>query len=92
MSPTEQRLYSVSQIAKVGSILRDTSSSTDKMEWALGVLDNFRALHVEPLNEFQNTLRARLKKIGLSDADYGAANQTQADYSGKAAEVPFDAS
>ena len=68
MSPTEQRLFSASQIAKAGSILRDTSSTPDKVEWALGVLDNFRALHVEPLNVFQNTLRARLKKLGLSDA------------------------
>lgn len=63
MSPTEQQLYSASQIAKAGSILRDASSTPDKVECALGVLDNFRALHVEPLNGFQNTLRARLKKL-----------------------------
>lgn len=68
MSPTEQRLFSATQIAKAGSILRNTSSSTDKVEWAMRVLDNFRALHVEPLNVFQNTLRARLKKLGLEDA------------------------
>ena len=68
MSHTEQRLFSASQIAKAGSILRDTSSTADKVGWAFGVLDNFRALHVEPLNVFQNTLRARLKKLGLSDA------------------------
>ncbi len=67
MSPTEQRLYSASQIAKAGSILRDASSPPDKVEWALGVLDNFRALHVEPLNGFQNTLRARLKKLELEN-------------------------
>ena len=67
MSPTEQRLYSASQIAKAGSILRDASSTPDKVEWALGVLDNFRALHVEPLNGFQNTLRARLKKLELEN-------------------------
>lgn len=68
MSPTEQRLFSASQIAKAGKILRDTSSFPDKVEWAMGVLDNFRALHVEPLNVFQNTLRARLKKLGLKNA------------------------
>lgn len=67
MSPTEQRLFSASQISKAGSILRNTSSAPDKVEWALKVLDNFRALHVEPLNVFQNTLRARLKKLGLED-------------------------
>lgn len=69
MSPTEQRLFSASQIAKAGSILRRiTSSDEDKVAWASGVLDNFRSLHVEPLNVFQNTLRKRLKKLGLEDS------------------------
>lgn len=69
MSPTEQRLYSASQIAKAGKILRNiTSSDSDKVTWALGVLDNFRALHAEPLNVFQNTLRNRLKKLGMNEA------------------------
>lgn len=69
MSPTEQSLYSASQIAKAGKILRNiTSSDTEQVTWALGVLDNFRALHAEPLNVFQNTLRKRLKQLGLKDA------------------------
>ena len=69
MSPTEQRLYSASQIAKAGRILRNIASSdSDKVTWALGVLDNFRALHTEPLNVFRNTLRSKLRKLGLEKA------------------------
>lgn len=68
MSPTEQRLYSASQIAKAGKILKTiTSFDSEQVAWALGVLDNFRALHAEPLNVFQNTLRKRLKYLGIKD-------------------------
>ncbi|MBR2145465.1 MAG: hypothetical protein IJ956_07990, partial [Akkermansia sp.] len=44
----------------------DQLSPADR-EWALGVLDNFRALHAMPLNTFQATLRQRIKRLGISD-------------------------
>lgn len=66
MSPTEQRLYSPSQITRAGKILRNlANSSEEELSWAFDVLDNFRALHVEPLNVFQNTLRKRLNKLSI---------------------------
>lgn len=66
MSPFEQRSFSSSQVRKAGELLRaiDTCSEEDK-NWALEVLDNFRALHAVPLNTFQATLRKRLDRLGI---------------------------
>lgn len=68
MSPFEKRQFSGKQIIKAGDMLRDIDQlSPADQEWALGVLDNFRALHAMPLNTFQATLRQRIKRLGISD-------------------------
>lgn len=68
MSPFEKRQYSGKQIIKAGEMLRNIGELTpEDREWALGVLDNFRALHALPLNTFQATLRMRIKKLGITD-------------------------
>lgn len=68
MSPFEKRQFSGKQIIKAGDMLRDIDQlSPADREWALGVLDNFRALHAMPLNTFQATLRQRIKRLGISD-------------------------
>ena len=49
-------------------MLRDIDQLTpEQREWALSVLDNFRALHAMPLNSFQATLRQRIARLGISD-------------------------
>lgn len=68
MSPFEKRQYSGKQIIKAGDMLRDVNELTpEEREWALGVLDNFRALHAMPLNTFQATLHQRIARLGISD-------------------------
>ena len=68
MSPFEKRQFSGKQIIKAGDMLRDIDQlSPADREWALGVLDNFRALHAMPLNTFQATRRQRIKRLGISD-------------------------
>ena len=68
MSPFEQRQYSGKQIIKAGDMLRDIDELTPQdKEWALSVLDNFRALHAMPLNTFQSTLRKRINSLKISD-------------------------
>ena len=68
MSPFEKRQYSGKQIIKAGDMLRDIDQLTpEQREWALSVLDNFRALHAMPLNSFQATLRQRIARLGISD-------------------------
>jgi hypothetical protein len=68
MSPFEKRQYSGKQIIKAGDMLRDIDQLTpEQQEWALGVLDNFRALHAMPLNSFQATLRQRIDRLGITD-------------------------
>ena len=63
MSPFEKRQYSGKQIIKAGDMLRQVDELTpSEREWALDVLDNFRALHAMPLNAFQATLRKRIEK------------------------------
>ena len=68
MSPFEKRQYSGKQIIKAGDMLRDIDQLTpEQREWALGVLDNFRALHAMPLNSFQATLRQRIDRLGITN-------------------------
>ena len=69
MSPFEQRQFSSSQVRKAGELLRRAgeSVSAEQLAEAEGVLDNFRALHAVPLNTFQATLRARLRRLGIKD-------------------------
>ena len=68
MSPFEKRQYSGKQIIKAGDMLRQVDELTpSEREWALDVLDNFRALHAMPLNAFQATLRKRIEKLGIKD-------------------------
>lgn len=68
MSPFEKRQYSGKQIIKAGEMLRDIDHLTpDEQEWALSVLDNFRALHAMPLNTFQSALRNRIERLGITD-------------------------
>ena len=68
MSPYEKRQYSGKQVIKAGDMLRNVSELTpEEKDWALGVLDNFRALHAMPLNAFQATLRNRINKLGIKE-------------------------
>lgn len=68
MSPFEKRQYSGKQIIKAGDMLRDVDQLTpEQREWALSVLDNFRALHAMPLNSFQATLRQRIDRLGITN-------------------------
>lgn len=68
MSPYEKKQYSGKQVIKAGDMLRNVSELTpEERDWALGVLDNFRALHAMPLNAFQATLRSRISKLGIKE-------------------------
>lgn len=53
--------HSRSEVDSAGEILRDSTGSQDEQQWALEVLDNWRAAHNYPINTFQATLRTRLK-------------------------------
>lgn len=59
--PTPQ--YSRSQVTKAGQILISPSRSMRELVWAIRVLSNWRACHNYPVNTFQATLRAKLKKV-----------------------------
>lgn len=53
--------YSKSQVNKAGNILVQGESA--QQQWALEVLNNWRASHGYPINTFQSTLRTKLKTI-----------------------------
>jgi ppGpp synthetase/RelA/SpoT-type nucleotidyltranferase len=54
-------------VNKAGELLVKKSITYDEYVWAMEVVDNWRACHVYPINTFQSTLRARVKRIS-SDA------------------------
>lgn len=55
--------YSHTEINRAGEILRSENSSRDDTEWALDVLNNWRASHSYPINTFQVTLRRKLSYL-----------------------------
>lgn len=56
--------YSKKEVSRAGITLLDDSS--DQHYFAKGVLDNWRACHVSPLNSFQTSLRRKLPQIDTS--------------------------
>lgn len=55
--------YSRSKVNRAGQILISDESSQADIEWALLVLNNWRACHGYPINTFQATLRGRLEGV-----------------------------
>lgn len=51
--------YSKSEINKAGSIIADTTSSKEDREYALTILNNWRAAHAYPLQVICSNLRLR---------------------------------
>lgn len=62
----ERLRYSRKEINKAGLILRNGSSSASDIEWALGVLDYWRALHSYPMQVFYMRLKNASKAIDKS--------------------------
>lgn len=50
-------------VNKAGEILRHPRITVDQLEWALGVLNNWRSSHSFPLNTFQVNLRRTASKF-----------------------------
>jgi ppGpp synthetase/RelA/SpoT-type nucleotidyltranferase len=55
--------YSRSYINRVGDILADENSTSDAVESAMQTLNDWRALHLYPMNTFQAILRKRVNAI-----------------------------
>lgn len=56
--PVESR----NQINKAGRILVQNDASAKELEWALDLAERWRACHAYPINTFQATLRAKLRR------------------------------
>jgi len=54
--------YSRSEVTKAGDVLRAGGGPFQQFQWAIDVLVNWRAAHAYPINTFQSTLRAKLRK------------------------------
>jgi hypothetical protein len=59
--------YSKSAVGKAGQHLINPASSLEEYIESLNILDNWRASHACPLNSLTNSLRYRVKKIGIED-------------------------
>lgn len=62
MSITIHR-YSNGEVNAAGATLINLSSTTDELESALNIINDWRALHSFPLNTFQKTLRRKAKAV-----------------------------
>jgi len=56
--------YSRSYIDQVGDIIVADTSSADELESAMTTFNDWRALHLYPMNTFQATLRNYVKSVG----------------------------
>ncbi len=59
--------FSRKQVTRAGNILIDETASYEKRQEALLLINHWRACHAYPVNTFQATLRARLKRIGMDE-------------------------
>jgi hypothetical protein len=55
--------FSRNQVDKAGFVLADPAATEDQLAWALEVINNWRASHNFPLNNFQNNLRVKVRNI-----------------------------
>lgn len=55
--------YSKSQVRRAGQLLLDDSVSDENFMEAFEVVENWRSCHGYPINTFQATIRAKLKRI-----------------------------
>ena len=55
--------YSRMDVNRAGEILIDINADYDQLEWAYGVINNWRTSHHFPLNTFQRRLRDNAKRI-----------------------------
>jgi ppGpp synthetase/RelA/SpoT-type nucleotidyltranferase len=51
------------QVDKAGCIFANEASSLDQLVWSYDVINNWRASHSFPLNNFQNNLRVKIKNL-----------------------------
>ena len=59
--------YSKTQVDKAGKILCEYNPGTMEFDKAMDILNNWRSIHSYPLNTFQSTLRAKIKKLEIED-------------------------
>lgn len=55
--------FSRNQVSRAGITLIDPNASWDERQAALEILNHWRSCHAYPINTFQATLRARLKRV-----------------------------
>lgn len=55
--------YSRSAVRKAGRLLAEQGTNSSDIDWAQGVLSNWRSCHGYPINTFQATLRAKLRTL-----------------------------
>lgn len=60
--------YSRSDVNRAGEILIADHIPPGELEWAFGVLTNWRSCHGYPINTFQATLRDKINRLEIGDA------------------------
>lgn len=60
--------YSKNEVNRSGNILKKQDRDTKEFEWAMDVLNNWRACHGYPMNTFNSTLRDKLKNMAINNA------------------------